>query len=397
MRTGYALEWLDTLISVGLDPDKEVLTAFSPGETDKLSTYIIKEKNKLLSTIKFTVFNLNDDDAISCAIKNYHSSLVSLLDQALDIKELYSEDLPSRKISDSIIASVEEVLFLIEDRFTRYLGVEERVPSTHFNAVRKKLLKNISRTVGRLQRHLYLFPTLDIIVNELHQLLNQSDNKNAHTFREMYYAKELCEEVELLQFQMEIAPYTGLDKVLIHMNFNSKLYIYDLTHRIDGHINSVTSYAGQMGLLLLDFKLFNQLHVKPGRILFPQEASLAKQMDNWFSQEIFYREKRSNYPEELPKEKERKKALEDKDAQKLRSILSVDQMALILRAADDLRIVTAKSLNSVFKNIVPYLSTPYRENISYDSMRSKSYAAETREKKIAIDTLRQMIQKINEY
>jgi hypothetical protein len=51
----------------------------------------------------------------------------------------------------------------------------------------------------------------------------------------------------------------------------------------------------------------------------------------------------------------------------------------------------------VFKTIVPHLSTPYQENISYDSMRSKSYTAETRDKEIAIQTLEQMIKKIKEY
>jgi hypothetical protein len=72
-------------------------------------------------------------------------------------------------------------------------------------------------------------------------------------------------------------------------------------------------------------------------------------------------------------------------------------MALVLRAADELRIIMARSLNSVFKSIVPHLSTPYQENISYDSMRSKSYSAEQRDKEIAIQTLQQMINKIKEY
>lgn len=85
------------------------------------------------------------------------------------------------------------------------------------------------------------------------------------------------------------------------------------------------------------------------------------------------------------------------EPQKLLCILSVDQMALLLRAADDLKIVTARSLNAVFKTIVPHLSTPYQENISYDSMRSKSYTAETRDKEIIIETLQQMIKKIEEY
>ncbi len=62
-----------------------------------------------------------------------------------------------------------------------------------------------------------------------------------------------------------------------------------------------------------------------------------------------------------------------------------------------MKIIMARSLNSVFKNIVPHLSTPYQEDISYDSMRSKSYSAEQRDKEIVIQTLQQMISKIKEY
>lgn len=397
MRATYALERLDALISVDLSPDKGALRTLLPEEISKLNSYIINEKNKVLSAVKFAVFNLNNETSIRCAIRNYHTSLVSMLDEAIENKGLYPGNSTSKNIFDTIIASIEEVLLVIENRFSRYLGIEERIPSTHFNAIKKKLLKRVSQTVKRLRQCQHLFPALDIIVNELQQLLNKTDNKNAHTFREMYYAKELCEEMESLQLEKETALYTCLDKVLVRLNFNSQSYIDDLKNRITEHFNTVRLYPEQMELLLLDFKLFNQIHLKPERAFLPQEASLSKQIGNWFSQEIFYLEKRLYFPTIPPKEKGKKTTPNSKDADKLLSTLSVDQMALVLRAADDLRIVAARSLNSVFKNIVPYLSTPYQENISYDSMRSKSYVAETRDKKIVVDTLRQIIQKVNEY
>ncbi len=84
-------------------------------------------------------------------------------------------------------------------------------------------------------------------------------------------------------------------------------------------------------------------------------------------------------------------------SQKLLCDLSVDQMALLLRSAEDLKIITARSINSLFKTIVPHLSTPNQDNISPDSMRSKSYVAETRDKEIAIQALEKMIKRIKEY
>ncbi|MCV9926302.1 hypothetical protein OIU83_01455 [Flavobacterium sp. LS1R49] len=77
--------------------------------------------------------------------------------------------------------------------------------------------------------------------------------------------------------------------------------------------------------------------------------------------------------------------------------LSTDQTALILRASDELKILISKSMNHLFKTIVPFLSTPNKVNLSYDSMRSKAYVAEERDKEIVIETLERMIKQIKEY
>ncbi|MBS1749293.1 hypothetical protein DC498_17125 [Terrimonas sp.] len=397
MCEGYVLEWLDTLISVTLNPLKSEVGSIPPEDINKLQNLIIQEKDKVQSAIKFTVFNLNDETAIKCAIKNYHSSLVSLLDQALENKGPFAENAAPQAILDNIISCIEELLFLIERRFTSYLGIDERVPATYFDLLKKELLKRLPRTIKKHREQHSLIPVLELIIREVEAFLNLPSDKHKHTFREMFYLKDLCVELEFLEYNDDATLYTTLDEVLIRMNFNSKTYIYNLTERIAAHINSVEQPSERMECLLFDLKSFKQLHKKPGMIFLTQNAVLHKQVDNWFSQEIFYLEKKIHYAIVPLKGGEQKSAPKDKEKEKLLSILSVDQMALILRAADDLRIVMARSLNSVFKNIVPFLSTPYQENISYDSMRSKSYSAEGRDKEIVTETLQQMIKKINEY
>lgn len=397
MCEGYVLEWLDTLISVTLNPLKSEVGSIPPEDINKLQNLIIQETDKVQSAIKFTVFNLNDETAIKCAIKNYHSSLVSLLDQALENKGPFAENAAPQAILDNIISCIEELLFLIERRFTSYLGIDERVPATYFDLLKKELLKRLPRTIKKHREQHSLIPVLELIIREVEAFLNLPSDKHKHTFREMFYLKDLCVELEFLEYNDDATLYTTLDEVLIRMNFNSKTYIYNLTERIAAHINSVEQPSERMECLLFDLKSFKQLHKKPGMIFLTQNAVLHKQVDNWFSQEIFYLEKKIHYAIVPLKGGEQKSAPKDKEKEKLLSILSVDQMALILRAADDLRIVMARSLNSVFKNIVPFLSTPYQENISYDSMRSKSYSAEGRDKEIVTETLQQMIKKINEY
>lgn len=397
MCGGYVLEWLDALISVTLNPVKSGIGQIVSQDINKLQNFIIEEKDKVQAAIKITVFNLTDETAIKCAIKNYHSSLVSLLDQALEDKIQVPENSTSKPILDNIISCIEELLFLIEKRFTSYLGIDERVPATYFALLKTELLKRLSRAVKKQREQHPLLSLPHIILKEVEALLNLSADKHKHTFREIFYIKDLCLGLELLEDCDETTIYTPFDELLIRMNFNSKAYIYDLTQRIAGHINIMELPSEKMERLLFDLKSFKQLHLKPNVIFLSEDATLQKQIDNWFSQEIIYLEKRIHYAIIPLREKQLKLPEKTKKREKLLSILSVDQMALVLRAADELKIVMARSLNSVFKNIVPYLSTPYQENISYDSMRSKSYAAETRDKEIVTETLRQIIKKIEEY
>jgi hypothetical protein len=86
-----------------------------------------------------------------------------------------------------------------------------------------------------------------------------------------------------------------------------------------------------------------------------------------------------------------------KTIQKLTCDLSSDQLGLILRAADELRIISARSMNEVFKTIVPYLSTNYKAELSFDAMRSKSYVAETKDKAVAIEAMEKIIRAIKGY
>lgn len=82
---------------------------------------------------------------------------------------------------------------------------------------------------------------------------------------------------------------------------------------------------------------------------------------------------------------------------KILCTLSVDQIGLVLKAADDTRLIQARSLSIVFKSIVPYLSTSNKKDISFDSMRASTYHPEVSDKEKAIAALERMIGKISEY
>ena len=221
------------------------------------------------------------------------------------------------------------------------------------------------------------------------------------TFQEVLYVKELLNELETMQnHEMEKNIFTSLDKVLIYMNFNSEPYINYITQKIAWNMNVLESIRDKIDYLQFHLKDFNQLQRKSGLALCFQQADLKNELNNWFKHEIFYLEKKvhlSTVPSKTTIEKPIQKRLIENAISKVRCIFSTDQMGIILRAFDELKVVEARSMNEFFKTIVPHLSTRYKEELSYDAMRSKSYVTEERDKKIVIDTLLQIIGTIKRY
>lgn len=77
--------------------------------------------------------------------------------------------------------------------------------------------------------------------------------------------------------------------------------------------------------------------------------------------------------------------------------LSADQLGLIIKAADETRLIEARSLSLVYQTIVPFLSTKNKEELSWDAMRSSTYHPEEIDKVTAISALEKMIAKIKQY
>lgn len=77
--------------------------------------------------------------------------------------------------------------------------------------------------------------------------------------------------------------------------------------------------------------------------------------------------------------------------------LSVDQVAILLKAADDTRLLTARSFSLVLRSITPFLSTERMPDFSWKSARSSTMKIEERDKEIAINTLEELIRKIKTY
>lgn len=399
MNKIYPLEWLDSLILQTFNPRKLNINSVSESDLTHISENISKETQKIQIQLKNEVFSLQKKRQIRLLVRKYHSTLIYLLDNVIENRKsdvIQAANLSS--IIDNIINSLDELLFFVETRFASYLSLDERVPITYLMVSRKEMeikldklkTKKISNEIHR--------ELMGIVLAVLYKLV-KSDRGYKVTYRQILYLKELLKSMDGFdESENSSSIYSSFDILLIDLNFNCIDYVNYLISRITGDLSSLVTTTEKLNKILLYFKEFSQLYSNEKVMFEPCQQNIKNILGNWFKHEINYIEKGLAFSPEF-KIDSSTKSIEGTSVgeNKVECILSTDQMGLILRATDESRILKAKSMSLVFKTIVPHLSTPFKKDLSYQSVRSKSYNAEERDKEIAIQTLEKIIKKIKTY
>lgn len=394
----YTLEWLDSLITVSLNPMKTDLEAILPEQILHIKLKIQEEKTKPQTFLSNKVFSLLDEGKIEVLIKQYYSTLVILLDQAHHNEDyILIKNSSLKELQTLIIQGLEEMLSFIEIRYFNYLSLDQRAPINYLLITKKELDKQLTVLKVELHQRIEDKQLLEIVFSTIDTFLANVSSDVSSTLREALYIKELVKKLqELCSSGNTHCNSGGLNEILIYLNFNSTDYLDHFTFTVKEKINSLNVVSERLEVLLLMIKDFNQVNSKTGVALNNGEKQIKKILGNWLNQEVQYLERKINFPNPHLK-KNIIQQNKSEEPSKIKCALSVDQLSLFLRAADETKVIIARSLNDLFKQIVPYLSTSHTKNISYDSMRSKSYAAEKRDKEIVIHALEQMIKSIKDY
>ena len=393
----YPLEWLDSLISLTLNPAKIYLQDLTREHLQQLTEKAIIETVHIQSELKNQVFSLHKESQIRLLVQKYHSALIILLDTVMAYREDKAfEHSDYSNLAKTLISCLDELLFFIENRFADFLGLEERVPVTYLEVSRKELKIKLDRLQKKLVKDVADPCFTGIVLEQLQRFINSRNNEGV-TFRDLLYRRELVHKLDLLgKGDNRTSIYSSLNELLIYMNFNSRHYIRYFTRTLADKINTLEDKAERLDSLHFHYKEFRQLQCHQNMILFPQQQGLKTVVGNWFEHEITYLEKTLTlHPDPVRGLKKVMTPLSV--AKKVKVNISTDQIALFLRACDESRLIEARSLSQVFRQIVPHLATPAKTELSYDSVRSKSYNAEERDKEALVLLLQKIITKVKSY
>ena len=397
MTNEYALKPLETLIIDSLNILQNGNPTTDTERIKQLTRELDQETKTYQARLKQQVFALLEEPKIRLLISQYHTSLMTLYQKIIEQEGLLSNAPGPECLLKKITGCLEELLIYTETRFSKYLE-DEYVSPVLLLSLQADFVKRLELLKSKIPEGIRNRRLMEMALSVFNPLILQWHNKNSLiTFRELQYRKELLKLMKQLEYDEE---HLKLNELLVSMNFNSQSYLSYYIGRIREKLNALEDAPAKADLLLFHLKYLKQIPQKPNIMLHQQNQDLKLMINSWLKEEARYLIRKLRF--QLPVSNQGKGILSknpvnSKDRVKVLCKLSVDQMGLILRAADELRILMAKSMNEVFKTIVPYLSSPYKKELSPDSMRSKSYVAETRDKVIAIEALKEMIEKIRQY
>ena len=301
MQQQYSLEWYDLLVFITLNPAKTDVTSITRAQTESILKRADEEKEKIQVQIKREVYALKNHIEIELVVKRYHSDLIIMLDQTTENNSRLSAHAEELKVLLRVITEhLDELISFIEGRYLKFLGLDEWIPNTYLQMTREELKSRLDYLKARIGRKVSDKKLIDIVFGTLYKFTVEGPGRRV-TVREVVYKKELVkglEEIASLKSEKEL--YNAIIELLIYRNFNKKGYLNYYTEKIAGRINSYVSVTDKLDQLLLAYKEFNQMHLKPGGRLNPNYKGIKSVVGNWFAQEINYLEKKFQWDCKCP-------------------------------------------------------------------------------------------------
>lgn len=234
-RGKYPLEWLDLLITVTLNPSNTDVSVITEEQAEHIESHLREEILRLQSLIKGQVFSINKENEIDLLIKQYHASLIALLDQTIKNQRLTAHvEKIIQNLNKAILANLDELFSFLETRFSKYISLDERVPATYFDVTKHEL----KIKVDRLWKYAEDNQVAKLLLKRLTHFVTASTYPYELTFRVVLYLRELInglEEIDWIRNDRE--DFSQLEQLLIYMNFNSKKFMNILTDRLAKEVN----------------------------------------------------------------------------------------------------------------------------------------------------------------
>ena len=348
------------------------------------------EKEMIKSYLKQEVFTFQEEKRLELFVQQYQSALIRLANEVFNFN---NKDLPAlNALAENYLQAITDLLFFIENYFTRYFNLNEQIPDSYkyiMQAKCKQYIKAISKTASTTS----VCPELlKIILKVFNDFIKASSQKN-YTYTQIIYLKKLYAELaDSFNSTDENCNQIILDK-LLYLNFNSAEFVSKYVQHILSHVADASSLKDQLELLAWWSKTIKQTALKPGMVLLSSSTAAQAQLIGWLQDEIHFLEKKNQLTLLMPTAVAGHRIKNPA----LKTDFSVKQLGLFIRLMVDEKILQPLNQTELVNQIASLTTTDNQEVISAHSLRRHYYTIDEHTKDKMKARLISMMNQIKKY
>jgi hypothetical protein len=285
----HALERYNHLVMVQLTALSTNCKNFTDDILSEWMEVSVKEKENIRRYLLKKSLHIKTEKEFELLIQQYQAEIIQLMDVAFKGK-LENDSEPRGRLFDVILKDLEEILTHIENRYTKYFSLEEKVPASYFQVSQPDLKKRVNELREFSIRVLANNQLIKIVFNPLDAFLGREEKVS---YRQLMYVKDLVSEME--GWASESEPSTTLRSflaLLLYMNFNAVKVVSFLMQEIADSANALPEQNQRLERLADYLKQCNQTQTKPGVSFRHNIPPLKDQLSDWIEEEMVCLEKK---------------------------------------------------------------------------------------------------------
>ncbi|MFZ2906286.1 MAG: hypothetical protein WAZ98_08795 [Cyclobacteriaceae bacterium] len=377
----FELEFLDEFIKKECRKSNKLSHHAPIPDYSKKRQLIEREVARIKKSFVTHLFEVEDESRFELFIQHHQAHIIRLADKVattIDKEEtIYLTEISTRSTRLSLctvlLQSFETLLTHIETRYSKYFDQDQKIPDTYAYISAKEFKDKLDLLAGIFHDNKLDKRLGELILYPIQQFVAKEEIRGI-TFRRLIYMKYLVKELIRLSKSGDRKSYTqAVYEHLFYLNFNSYHVLHYVTAKIRKEIELLPSITSQLEHLSHTLKELSQAQVKPDFALKPKRSSLKTILTEWLEVEIHFIEKKRQLTLMIPPGGQR---LENINDFKVKTVLSVSQLAYSIRMLKDTGIITNDNKAELIRFFSKFFSSAHNENISQESFRSKFFSYE---------------------
>ncbi|MEC5143200.1 hypothetical protein [Chitinophaga sp. 212800010-3] len=374
----FSLEWFELFVSRTLQSanlNHATITAnFVRDSIQKAN----EERDRIRLELLQEMFTVSSEEGMRVSVQRYQLLLIHLLDELYDQETTDAGNRLFRKLCHYLRDCLKELLTLIENHFTRYFDLEQKVPESYLSLCREEIRHGIDELENQLYKHKQDAKLVQILINHIRAFI--SNNRVQLTYRDFMYLKDAWGELLHSRiYGKQGRTFPLLVELLIRINYNSPMFAnYFIQDCMGGMLSKAGTTDEKIGIVHRLKNKVREVNKLPNLRMLPAHADIENQIMDMLQEELSFLQPTGSIfigTDIAPSD------------YKVQTTLPVPMLAATIRVFKESGVILNTNIKKLLEFISAHYSSMKQENISYTHLHSSYYDIDPRNKERLYDML----------